>query len=294
MKRILVTLMIGTLAVACGEKKETAVATSSSTAATTSQAGAAALPEGHPPVTATPGSAPAMPAQGTKISGTVVETMDSGGYTYIKVKTASGEEWAATPATKVTKGQNVTVVQQMVAEKFQSNTLKRTFDRIIFGSLEGAAAPAQPGQIATSTMGGKMPPGHPSMGSMMGGASPMGSAQQHMTSPAAGDVKVAKAEGPDAKTVAEVWAAKASLGGKPVVIRGKVVKFLGGIMGKNWLHLRDGSGSPEKADDDITVTTDDQVSVGDVVTVRGVVSVDKDFGAGYRYPVIVEQAKVSK
>lgn len=294
MKRILVTLMIGTLAVACGEKKEATVATSSSTTAVTaSEAGTATLPEGHPAVTGATASAPAMPGQGTKISGTVVETMDSGGYTYIKVKTASGEEWAATPATKVTKGQNVTIVQQMVAEKFQSNTLKRTFDRIIFGSLEGAAAPAQPGQIATATMGGgmgQMPPGHP----QMGGGSPMGSAQQHMTSPAAGDIKVSKAEGADAKTVAEVWAGKGALGGKPVVIHGKVVKFLGGIMGKNWLHLRDGSGSPEKADDDITVTTDDQVSVGDVVTVRGVVSVDKDFGAGYRYPVIVEQAKVSK
>jgi hypothetical protein len=107
-----------------------------------------------------------------------------------------------------------------------------------------------------------------------------------------GDVSVDKA--PNGKTVAETYAAKDELKDKPVVIRGKVVKFLSGIMGKNWLHLRDGSGSGDKGDNDITVTTNDVVAVGDVVTVAGTVRVDKDFGAGYRYPVIVEEAKVTK
>jgi len=94
--------------------------------------------------------------------------------------------------------------------------------------------------------------------------------------------------------VAEVWAQKDKLKDAPVAVRGKVVKFLPGIMGKNWLHLRDGSGSREKGDDDITVTTSETAAVGDVVLVSGVVRIDKDFGAGYRYPVIVEEAKVSK
>ena len=75
---------------------------------------------------------------------------------------------------------------------------------------------------------------------------------------------------------------------------GKVVKFLPGIMGKNWLHLRDGSGARANGDDDITVTTGDSAAVGDVVLVRGTVRIDKDFGAGYRYAVMVEEAKVSK
>jgi len=79
---------------------------------------------------------------------------------------------------------------------------------------------------------------------------------------------------------------------KDVVVRGKVVKFLGGIMGKNWMHLQDGTGSAEKGDNDITVTTDEKVSVGDVVTVKGTLAADKDFGAGYRYEVIIENAKV--
>jgi hypothetical protein len=64
-------------------------------------------------------------------------------------------------------------------------------------------------------------------------------------------------------------------------------------MGKNWVHLRDGSGTAGK-DNDITVTTGDRVAVGDVVTAKGTVRVDKDFGAGYAYPVIVEDAKLSK
>jgi hypothetical protein len=121
-----------------------------------------------------------------------------------------------------------------------------------------------------------------------------GTPQEHMSAGAAnvGDVKVEKA--PNGKTVAETFAAKDQLKDKPVVIRGKVVKFLSGIMGKNWLHLRDGSGSADKGDNDITVTTNDVVAVGEVVTVTGTVRVDKDFGAGYRYPVIVEEAKVAK
>ena len=110
----------------------------------------------------------------------------------------------------------------------------------------------------------------------------------------AGDVQVAKAEGAGGKTVAEVWAARVTLKDSPVTIRGKVVKFLPAIMGKNWLHLRDGSGARANGDDDITVTTGDSAAVGDVVLVRGTVRIDKDFGAGYRYAVIVEEANVSK
>jgi hypothetical protein len=109
-----------------------------------------------------------------------------------------------------------------------------------------------------------------------------------------GDVKVAKATGADARTVAEVWAQRKALKDKPVTIRGKVVKFNPGIMGKNWLHLRDGSGTADKKDNDITITTADTVAVGDVVTAKGKVLVEKDFGAGYAYPVIIEEAKVAK
>jgi hypothetical protein len=107
-------------------------------------------------------------------------------------------------------------------------------------------------------------------------------------------VKVAKADAVDGRTVAEVWAQKAALKDKPVTSHGTVVKFTAGVLGKNWLHLRDGSGSREKADDDVTVTTGDAAAVGDVVTVAGTVRLDRDFGSGYSYAVIVEEAKVTK
>jgi len=70
------------------------------------------------------------------------------------------------------------------------------------------------------------------------------------------------------------------------------VKFLPGILGKNWIHLRDGSGSAQKGDNDITITTDETVGVGEIVTVRGLLKIDQDLGAGYTYKVIVADAKL--
>jgi len=266
-----ISLLFAALALfACNQKSEVATpaapAQPTATVAQTAQetattATTVSLPPGHPAMGATAGNI------GAKVTGTVAETFDAAGYTYLKLKTDDGDKWAAVRQTPVKQGQTVTMTVQMTAEKFESKTLKRTFDRILFGSLEGP------------------------------GAAPVAAAQQHMSAPAAADntpIKVAKAEGSDAKSVAEVWASREALKDGKVVVRGKVVKFLGGIMGKNWIHLRDGSGSTEKSDNDITVTTSDTAVVGDVVVISGVVHVDKDFGAGYRYPVIIEEAKVAK
>ena len=109
-----------------------------------------------------------------------------------------------------------------------------------------------------------------------------------------GDVKVAKATGPDARTVAEVVTRKAELKDKTVVVRGKVVKFTGEVLGKNWIHLRDGTGSAADGTDDILVTTKNEAKIGDVVLVKGVVHLDKDFGAGYSYKVLIEDATLQK
>ena len=94
--------------------------------------------------------------------------------------------------------------------------------------------------------------------------------------------------------MAEIYAQRASLKGKTVAGRGKVVKFNAGIMGRNWIHLRDGSGTPEGKNNDVTVTTNDTVAKGDVVLVKGTVALDRDFGAGYTYTVVVEDGKVTK
>jgi hypothetical protein len=78
-------------------------------------------------------------------------------------------------------------------------------------------------------------------------------------------------------------------------VHGKVVKFNGGIMGKNWFHLQDGTGTASDGTHDITVTTPEDVvvKVGDTVTVTGTVGIDKDFGAGYVYGAIVENARLA-
>ena len=108
-----------------------------------------------------------------------------------------------------------------------------------------------------------------------------------------GDINVTKAVGQNAYTVAEIIDQSKGLKDRPVVVRGKVVKFSPEIMSKNWIHLRDGSGTAAAKNNDLVLTTKDQAKVGAVVTVRGIVRTDKDFGHGYAYEVIIEDASVS-
>jgi hypothetical protein len=109
-----------------------------------------------------------------------------------------------------------------------------------------------------------------------------------------GEIKVEKASGPDAYTVGELHKNKDLLDKKNVVVKGKVVKVSPAIMGKNWIHLRDGSGDRAEKSDRLVVTSQDLPAVGDTVTARGTIYKDKDFGAGYRYAVIMEDARISK
>ncbi|MBK5260460.1 MAG: nucleotide-binding protein [Thermoanaerobaculia bacterium] len=243
------------------------------------------MPAGHPAMRTVTQAAASAPA--AILTGKVLETFNSAGYTYLRIQTKGGEEWAAVRETRIKKGAIVNVAPQMTAENFESSSLKRKFDRIVFGTIADGSAAAAPVSMVSSA---QMPAGHPPSG--MNAAPPMGGPSEHMQAPAASNVKVDKADG--GKTVAEIWSGAAAGKDKPVVVRGKVVKFLTGIMGKNWIHLRDGSGSPDKGDDDITITTNDIAKIGDVVVVTGTLKVDKDFGAGYRYPVIIEDAKITK
>ena len=101
---------------------------------------------------------------------------------------------------------------------------------------------------------------------------------------------IAKAEG--GKTVAEVYAEKDALAGQKVTVRGKVVKANAGIMGRNWLHVRDGSGA--EGTNDLTATTAaDLPAVGTTVVLTGTLALDQDFGMGYQYPVIVQDAELT-
>jgi len=92
--------------------------------------------------------------------------------------------------------------------------------------------------------------------------------------------------------VAEVITKSTELKDKPVRVSGKVVKYNGGIMGKNWIHLRDGTGQEADGTNDVLVTTAAEAKLGAVVTVTGVVRTNKDFGSGYSYKVLIEDAKL--
>lgn len=205
------------------------------------------------------------------LSGKVVETMDSGGYTYINLERDGEKVWVAVPKMKVKVGQEIALNPGGVMENFKSATLKRNFEMIIFSS----------GPVTQDENKAGKPAEKKSMGS-----SPAAATQEA--------TKVEKAAGPDAYTIGELFKGRDTLDKKNVVVRGKVVKVSSGIMGKNWIHLQDGSGDAKEKSHDIVVTSQDLPAVGDVVTASGTLYKDKDFGAGYKFGVIIENAKVSK
>jgi hypothetical protein len=222
-------------------------------------------------------SAVVAPAAQNAIKGTVMEVLPAAPYTYLRLKAGQGEIWAAVPAGDVKVGAEVTLLVQVKMDKFESKTLARTFDAVYMGTLAGdaptaaAAAPApapDPAALAASV------------------------AATHAAPPFPNIEKVAKATGPDAHTIAEIYAGKSALKDRALSVKAKVMKVRSGIMGKTWIHLSDGSGQAQSHDYDLTVTTKDAVQGGDVVTVKGFLHLNRDFGAGYVYPVIIEDAKI--
>jgi ribosomal protein S17 len=218
-------------------------------------------------------------------SGKVVETMNTAGYTYILVDTGAKKTWAASTQFEVKVGDQVTVTSGMPMENYHSKTLNRDFAEVYFvGSIA----------VAGATAGAPtLPPGHPALN----GSSAANLPPNHPPLPgqtAASKIELKKIQpAVGGKTIREIYAVKAGLAGRSVKVRGQVVKYNSEIMGKNWLHLRDGSGGVEKNDNDLMVTTSNKVKVGDTVLVEGIVSLNKDFGAGYKYSVILDDAKVT-
>ncbi|MCP5107657.1 MAG: DNA-binding protein, partial [bacterium] len=214
--------------------------------------------------------------------GKVLSTMNSGGYTYIEFQENGKTLWVACRQTTVTAGETIEFSKGAPMKNFHSRTLKRTFDSILFVSRvarigvkdakgNGTGTPKTPAALP------KMPKGH----------IPVGPKAAQKIAPPPGSVK--KAE--NGYTVAECYGKKDSLPGKTISVRGRVVKFSAKIMGRNWIHLRDGSG--KTGTNDLTVTTGAMVRVGDLVVVTGKISYKKDFGSGYVFPAIIEEASIT-
>lgn len=198
------------------------------------------------------------------LSGIVVSTQDGGGYTFVEIETSDGKVWAAGPVSVVTVGAPITISKQMPMSDFYSATLKRSFDLIYFvTSLQDPAA------------GGA------------GAAADLTNPHANVSTQPAITVTetIERAEG--GKTITEIIAEAGSLAGQKVRVRGKVVKLTPAIMGKDWVHISDGQ------DTDLTITTKDPAAPGDIVIAEGTISTDKDFGAGYVYKVIMEDAAIT-
>jgi hypothetical protein len=220
-------------------------------------------------------AAPAI-APGSTLTGTLREQIPVGPYVYVRLDTDNGEVWAAVNNEPLAVGKPVTVYNVMLMENFQSPTLSRTFARIYFGALE--------------------PPGTAPQASAGGAPDALSNADQVGT-PAAVDAgigRISKATGANARTIGEVHAQQKGLAGTTVTVRGVVVKYNEGVMGKNWIHIQDGSGSAAKGTHDLTATSLDRVAVGDTVTITGALRLDRDFGAGYVYPLVLEDSKLSR
>jgi hypothetical protein len=220
-----------------------------------------------------PDNANVIPQAQNTLVGKIAETMNSGGYTYILLQTKTKQIWVAISKTDVSVGQNIVLMPGVEMKNFKSKSLDRTFESIIFSE----------GQISQ---------GGPASGNVDSQKKAPGS--NGVKPPSNENIKINKAMGANAYTVAELFEKRSELDKKEIVVRGQVVKVSAQIMGKNWLHIQDGTGDSQKGTNDIVATTMDLPSVGDNVTIKGILYSNKDFGSGYRYDAIIEQAHVTK
>ncbi len=200
------------------------------------------------------------------LTGKVIESVNSAGYTYVQIDNNGKKTWLAIPETTIKKGQKLSFSPGMEMQNFESRSLKRKFDRIIFsggviGQQGKASEMKSPGSKGSAAISSEK-------------------------------IKVDKASGPNAYTVEELYKNSKKLNNKKIVVRGKVVKISSGVMKKNWIHIQDGSGNEKSGNYDLVVTSDALPVVGDIVTVSGTLYKNKDFGSGYKYAVIIENANI--
>jgi len=199
-----------------------------------------------------------------QITGSVSKVVDVPGYTYVEVDTGNGTVWAAAPSVSVKAGDTVSFATGMAMSDFYSKTLEREFKVIYFVDRFISNS-------GTTLIDDMAAAAHGSMD------------VQEAAVPVEG---IGKADG--GYTVAEIFARGDELNGKSMRVRGQVVKFTAGVMGTNWLRIRDGS-----ADQDLIVPTDVAAAVNDVVLVEGELVINMDLGQGYVLPAVLQDAEVS-
>ncbi|MBE9536404.1 MAG: hypothetical protein IMF07_04425 [Proteobacteria bacterium] len=206
-------------------------------------------------------------------SGVVVSTLQAGSYTYIELDQGDKVVWIAGPATSLKKGDKIRTSTGSEMHDFFSKTLRRNFPVIFFV-----------GRISTEETSD--PPAKKKEDVAEEEKVTIKRAEK---APSPSEGEVASAVG--VYTLADVFNQKVNLQDKEIKVRGKIVKSSGFILGKHWYHIQDGTDmGPHNAD--LVMTTDKEVESGDVIEAVGILKLNRDFGSGYKYPIILENAKV--
>ncbi len=196
----------------------------------------------------------------------VEEVLQANAYTYLRVNEDGKEDWIAiTKRGNIEAGATVYYKDAMEMKNFHSTDLDRDFESVWF-----VQSISDKPFTATPSMDAAMP---------------------HSNVKPKADDKISIEPVDGGVTIAQLFDDKASYEGKSVKIRGKVVKVNNGIMGRNWIHIQDGTG--DESNYDLTLTTDAKANVGQVIVAEGYVILNKDFGSGYKYDIILEDSKVT-
>ncbi len=211
------------------------------------------------------------------LAGKVLEFMNSSGYTYLLLQDADGfKDWVAIPELYIEVGAEVELQPGVQMGEFTSKPLNRTFDKIIFSS--GPTEKYNEKRKASAHKGADM--NEPAPG------------KKKNENKIIEGLKVKKATGDNAYSIDEIFAKRDALQDKTISVSGQVVKVTAGVMDRNWVHIKDGSG--ESGANKLVVTTKDDTDIGKVVTFTGVFHNNVDFGGGYQYAVILENASIKK
>jgi len=227
-------------------------------------------------------SSPAAFADNDAIrTGKVIFAKTAGNYTYLRLDEKGKKVWLAASPMEVAVGDTVEYSGGDIFQKFESKAMKKTFDEIrLVTRIHVVKDPPAKGKPlpAAKTEGGAPP------GGGKGAAQAPPAKTASATFPGKGEIAKAK----NGKTVAELFSGRESLKDSQVAVRGKVIKVSRNILMKNWVTLADGTGAAP--DDRIVVVTTENAALGETVTAKGVLKVDVNLGAGYKYKAMIDEA----
>ena len=198
----------------------------------------------------------------------VEEILHTSKYTYLNVSEDGTMTWIAIPKKEVKKGGTYYYRGGLKKTNFKSVEYDRVFETLYLVS-DVSEDPSMSGMAAGGSPHGNM--------SADAGDAPID--QNTKIEPVTGGI-----------TIAELLENRKKYEGKTVRIKGRCVKLNNMIMSRNWIHLQDGSLKDKSVD--LTITTTEVIALGSMVAVEGVIALNKDFGAGYKYDIIMEEAKL--